>query len=34
MAGISLEREIFEISEKADKCIGYPIGTQLDIFVR
>ncbi|CAO1433950.1 unnamed protein product [Diamesa serratosioi] len=34
MAGISLEREIFEISEKPDKCIGYPIGSQLDTFVR
>ncbi|CAO1442646.1 unnamed protein product [Diamesa tonsa] len=34
MAGISLHSEIYEISEKPEKCIGYPIGSQLDKFVR
>lgn len=32
MAGI--EREILELCEKPEKCIGYPIGSQLDKFVQ
>lgn len=34
MAGISLEREIFEISQKPEKCIDYSIGSKFEQFVR